>query len=417
MMSGTRIRILDGGLPSGNLRPPPSPPPHLATLTSTHMTGVEERHQAQVLRVGLEIENIGERVPASKKRLSWRFIFADSEEVHTITLEHSRVSGKKRVKLDGKRIGAAENFTPGPWAFDFTVPAHPLVPFQILIKDLNALGLMERARANLNPDALYSLSAHGVDWEVLANRPLKYESATVSKNRWSSNSYARRVHFAVDRNAQKDARVSWLFTFGQDGAVHQLLLEDCADGSKILVLDRMSLRHDQPTDAALTLDLAPTAADGATWTAQHFIGEDEHELVVRVLQDGRYVLHIDGCAWDDMAETDYVLQPGFYPVHSKSTGKVYYRDDESKQTLWEKPVLPRHPEGSERLPPSSAGKHDDDAGETKPVDLDELVDLMNFDDKPSHPPSSVGNAAPTLRPSSHSGGAPHSPAVVVDLLS
>ncbi|CAK4698924.1 hypothetical protein LEN26_001065 [Aphanomyces euteiches] len=335
-----------------------------------------------VLRVGLEIENIGERVPSSKKRLSWRFVFADSEEVHTVTLEHSRVSFKKRVRLDGKRIGASEVYTSGPWSFDFTVETHPFVPFQILIKDLNSLGLLERARANLNPDILYAFYANGKVWESLSDRSLKYENQLGSV-RWSSITYCRRVHFTVDVNEHKDVRVSWLFTFGQDGAVHQLMLEDCADGSKILVLDRTSLRHDQPTDDALTLDLIDSSpSKKETWMAQHLIGEEEHELVVRVLNDrqgeAKYTLHINGCAWEDMAETDYVLQPGFYPVHSKSTGKVYYREDATKQTMWEKPIQPRKASSAATLPPQNSASSISQQGQPVVEDLVKSVDLLDF---------------------------------------
>ncbi|RHY66331.1 hypothetical protein DYB34_006418 [Aphanomyces astaci] len=355
------------------------------------MTGVQEGDLASpsVLRVGLEIENIGERVPSSKKRFSWRFVFADSEEVHTVTLEHSRVSSKKRVKLDGKRIGASESYTAGPWTFEFSVPCYPTVPFQVVIKDLPSLGLLERARANLNPDILYSFWAHGKNWEALTDRPTKYESAGFA-NRWSSMSYCRRVQFTVDSNQQKDVRVSWLFTFGQDGDVHQLLLEDCADGSKILVLDRMSLRHDQPTDSALTLDLVDEInQDG--WVAQHAIGDTEHEMMVRVLHDApsleaKYVLHINGCPWADMAATDYVLQPGYYPVHSKSAGKVYYRDEVNKVTVWEKPIMPRSTSivDAPTIPTDS-----NEEAPAKCVDLDELLvqpmaDLMNFSDDGDH---------------------------------
>ncbi|ETW07641.1 hypothetical protein H310_02108 [Aphanomyces invadans] len=359
-------------------------------MTGAHDEG--DLAMPSVLRVGLEIENIGERIPSSKKRLSWRFVFADSEEVHTVTLEHSRVSAKKRVKLDGKRIGASESFTAGPWTFEFAIPTHPNVPFQIVIKDLPSLGFLERARANLNPDILYSFWVYGKKWEELTDRPLKYESTGLS-NRWSSASYCRRVQFSVDCNQQKDVRVSWMFTFGQDGEVHQLMLEDCADGSKILVLDRMSLRHDQPTDSALTLDLMDEIKQEA-WVAQHSMGESDHELVVRVLHDAssleaKYALFINGCSWVDMASTDYTLQPGYYPVHSKSTGKVYYRDDANKVTVWEKPIVLRNSSGSgadtQVSPTSTKSENAGVSAPLKPVDLGHLlvepmVDLMNFSD-------------------------------------
>lgn len=290
------------------------------------------------LRVGLEVENIGERVAASKKRLSWRFVFAGSEEVHTVTLEHSRVTSKKRVKLDGKRIGASESY--GAWTFDFAVPSHPHVPFQLVLKDINQLSFVERAKAkaNLTADNLYVLLVDRWEWDSLPARELTYEHFVSTK--WSSKSYARRVHYAIDCNEHKDVRVAWTFTFGQDGPVHQLLMEDCADGSKSLVLDRMSIRHDQAPDGPPHM----MAAARADWHATHEMGDDKHALDVVVTKrqgEMRYELRIDGCKWDDMAETEYVLEPGYYPVFSKSTGRVYYRNDVSKQTSWQKPSISR----------------------------------------------------------------------------
>ncbi|EQC39798.1 hypothetical protein SDRG_03221 [Saprolegnia diclina VS20] len=288
------------------------------------------------LRVGLEIENIGERVAASKKRLSWRFVFDGCEEVHTVTLEHSRVTAKKRVKLDGKRIGASESYA-GGWTFDFSVPSRPSVPFQIVIKDINQLSFVERAKAkaNLTADNLYVLLIDRWEWDSLPERELKYERFVSTK--WSSKSYARRVHYAIDCNEHKDVRVAWTFTFGQDGPVHQLLMEDCADGSKSLVLDRTSIRHEEAPNG-------PPPTRGSNWHATHEMGEDKHELAISVSKSQgeiTYALHINGSKWEEMAETEYVLEPGFYPVFSKSTGRVYYRNDTSKQTTWTKPSVLR----------------------------------------------------------------------------
>ncbi|KAF0734660.1 hypothetical protein Ae201684_008730 [Aphanomyces euteiches] len=116
--------------------------------------------------------------------------------------------------------------------------------------------------------------------------------------------------------------------------------------------------------------------------AQHLIGEEEHELVVRVLNDrqgeAKYTLHINGCAWEDMAETDYVLQPGFYPVHSKSTGKVYYREDATKQTMWEKPIQPRKASSAATLPPQNSASSISQQGQPVVEDLVKSVDLLDF---------------------------------------
>ncbi|KAF4322068.1 hypothetical protein BBO99_00003548 [Phytophthora kernoviae] len=66
-------------------------------------------NSSSVLRVSREVENIGARVPMSKKRITWRFVLAGSEQVHTVMLEHSRISAKKRLKLDGRRLYSSDH--------------------------------------------------------------------------------------------------------------------------------------------------------------------------------------------------------------------------------------------------------------------------------------------------------------------
>ncbi|OQS06469.1 hypothetical protein THRCLA_20372 [Thraustotheca clavata] len=362
------------------------------------------------LRVGLEIENIGERVPASKKRVSWRFVFNGSEEVHTVMLEHSRVSAKKRVKLDGKRIGASESYANGPWTFDFNVASRPDMPFQIIIKDINQLSFVERAKAkaNLTADNLYLLLIDDQEWDTLPERELKYERFASEK--WSSKSYARRVTHMIDCNEHKDVRVSWTFTFGQDGPIHQLMMEDCTDGSKSLVLDRMSIRHDPAPENPSNANLGRT-----DWHATHEMGEDKHELEVRVSKgqgEINYELFINGSKWEEMAETEFVLEPGYYPVHSRSTGRVYYRNDIAKLTTWVKPSILR----SEVSKLSSPQARDSTTGWALSPRISALsggIDLISFNEDGTGTASSSRTSSVTSAPDVQAVKQPE----IIDLLS
>eukprot|EP00644_Phytophthora_capsici_P007823 jgi/Phyca11/510566/fgenesh2_kg.PHYCAscaffold_63_\ len=72
--------------------------------------------------------------------------------------------------------------------------------------------------------------------------------------------------------------------------------------------------------------------------------EDQHELdlvVTLVDEEKTYDFFIDGSAWADISQTNFVLESGWYPVYSRSRSAVYYRHEQTGNTQWEKPVINR----------------------------------------------------------------------------
>lgn len=332
---------------------------------------------ASVLRVDREVENIGARVPMSKKRVTWRFVFASSEQVHTVTLEHSRISAKKRLRLDGRRLYSSEDYCAGNWHYDFRVeplavagggdpkqpqsalglPSGPL--FRVAIKDVKSTVVDQRSL-----DGLYELFVDGTPWDQLSDRMLPPSQRRGSNSVWSSALYARRVddsfgELLPEMTGDKSADgtlLTWTFAFGVSGSIHKLELRDLTRGEFIVVLDCRELHrvnHDDITEDS--------------WEFEYSLS-DQHELeiVVTLVDDHKkYEFLIDGCPWQDIGETDFVLQPGWYPVFSRSRNAAYFRH-ESGQTQWEKPIMSRNGSFIDRpsLPhsevsPSSQGNQDD----------------------------------------------------------
>ena len=48
----------------------------------------------------------------------------------------------------------------------------------------------------------------------------------------------------------------------------------------------------------------------------------EHGLEISIWNKSDYELVLNGMDWDEIAETDYLLLPGWCTVQSKSSGKV-----------------------------------------------------------------------------------------------
>jgi hypothetical protein len=332
---------------------------------------------ARVLRVDREVENIGARVPLSKKRVTWRFVFAGAEQVHTVTLEHSRISAKKRLRLDGRRLFSSEEYCAGNWHYDFGVdpaasasagdgthgkPRDPTAPvFRVAIRDVKSTVVDQRSL-----DGLYELFVDGTPWERLGERALpasqrRGSSATV----WSSALYARRVDDSLgellpemtgDRNAD-GTLLTWTFAFGVSGSIHKLELRDLTRGEFVVVLDCRELHrvdHDDITEDS--------------WEFEYSLSDNhELEIVVTLVDDHKqYEFFIDGSPWADIGETDFVLQPGWYPVYSRSRNAAYFRHEATGQTQWEKPIMSRNGSLIDRpsLPhsevsPSSQGNQED----------------------------------------------------------
>jgi hypothetical protein len=259
---------------------------------------------SSVLRVSKEVENIGARVPLSKKRL----------------------------KLDGRRLHSSDQYA-ASWHYDFSVGKDPSTPFRVVIRDAKS-SVVDQGRL----ETLYELVADGVHWEQLSERFLpvahRHHMATV----WSSDMYVRRVE---DTRGQLlsdgDERppgtlLTWTFAFGVNGGVHKLELRDLEKGEFVVVLDCRELKR---------VDFDEIQGD--MWEFEYDL-EDQHELdlVVTLVDDHKtYDFFIDGSAWNDISQTNFVLESGWYPVYSRSRSAVYFRHEGTGNTQWEKPTVNR----------------------------------------------------------------------------
>ncbi|TYZ63594.1 hypothetical protein PybrP1_010888 [[Pythium] brassicae (nom. inval.)] len=286
-----------------------------------------------VLRVSREVENIGERVPMSKKRVSWRFVLDGSEQVHTLALEHSLITAKKRLRLDGRRLFHSEQYCAGDWTYAFRVDDHePL--FTVAIKDVKTTVVDQHSLAGI-----YELYVEGHAWEQLSERVFAgVPKRKISNPVWSSDKFARRVSdetFDLQHNSQQPGTGrAWVFAFGVLGTIHKLELWDLEQGEFVVVLDCRELAR-----------VSHDGIDGETWEFEYTLA-NQHELVVTVTLEGdgerRADLAIDGSPWKDMSETDFVLQPGWFPVFSRSKGTAYFRSLDTTETKWEKPIMSRN---------------------------------------------------------------------------
>ncbi|KAG1686198.1 hypothetical protein DVH05_007080 [Phytophthora capsici] len=287
---------------------------------------------SSVLRVSSEVENIGARVPMSKKRVTWRFVLAGSEQVHTVMLEHSRISAKKRLKLDGRRLYSSDQYATN-WHYDFHVGKDSLTPFRVVIRDVKT-SVVDQGRL----ETVYDLLAEGVHWDQLAERflPVAHRHHTASV--WSSDMYVRRVEDTRgELLSDGDERppgtlLTWTFAFGVNGSIHKLELRDLEKGEFVVVLDCRELKRVSFDDI-----------QGEMWEFEYDL-EDQHELdlvVTLVDEEKTYDFFIDGSAWADISQTNFVLESGWYPVYSRSRSAVYYRHEQTGNTQWEKPVINR----------------------------------------------------------------------------
>ncbi|KAG7387338.1 hypothetical protein PHYPSEUDO_014432 [Phytophthora pseudosyringae] len=313
---------------------------------------------SSVLRVSKEVENIGQRVPMSKKRVTWRLVLAGSEQVHTVMLEHSRISAKKRLKLDGRRLYSSDQYATN-WHYDFHVGKQDtaLTPFRVVIRDVKT-SVVDQGRL----ETVYDLVAEGVQWDQLAERflPVAHRHHTASV--WSSDMYVRRVE---DTRGQLlsdgDERppgtlLTWTFAFGVNGSVHKLELRDLEKGEFVVVLDCRELKRVSFDDI-----------HGDMWEFEYDL-EDQHELdlvVTLVDEEKTYDFFIDGSAWNDISKTNFVLESGWYPVYSRSRSAVYFRHEQTGNTMWEKPTVDREDSRSirpiqefEQVSPGSQGLDD-----------------------------------------------------------
>ncbi|ETN05449.1 hypothetical protein PPTG_14186 [Phytophthora nicotianae INRA-310] len=287
---------------------------------------------SSVLRVSKEVENIGARVPMSKKRVTWRFVLAGSEQVHTVMLEHSRISAKKRLKLDGRRLYSCDHYATN-WHYDFHVGQDTLTPFRVVIRDVKS-SVVDQGKL----ETVYDLLAEGVHWDLLAERFLPIAHRHHTGSVWSSDMYVRRVE---DTRGQLlsdgDERppgtlLTWTFAFGVNGSIHKFELRDLEKGEFVVVLDCRELKRVSFDDIHEDM-----------WEFEYDL-EDQHELdlvVTLVDEEKTYDFFIDGSAWSDISQTNFVLESGWYPVYSRSRSAVYFRHEQTGNTQWEKPIVDR----------------------------------------------------------------------------
>ncbi|CAI5708378.1 unnamed protein product [Peronospora effusa] len=300
--------------------------------TISSASGNDGSNSSSVLRVSKEVENIGARVAMSKKRITWRFVLAGSEQVHTLMLEHSRISAKKRLKLDGHQLFTTEQYATN-WHYDFHVGVDPSTPCRMIIRDLKT-SVVDEGRL----ETIYDLVADGVNWDQLAERciPVAFRHPAVSV--WSSDMYVRRVEesrgelLSDGGERPPGTLLTWTFAFGLNGSVHKLELRDLEKGEFVVVLDCRELERIDFDDI-----------QGDTWEFEYDL-EDQHELdlVVTLVDEHKiYNFFIDGSAWNDISETNFVLESGWYPVFSRSRSAVYFRHEGRGNTQWEKPIIDR----------------------------------------------------------------------------
>ncbi|KAG5180944.1 hypothetical protein JKP88DRAFT_200068 [Tribonema minus] len=58
----------------------------------------------QPFQIYKEVANIGKTVESSKKRICWRFSFGEEGDEHEVVLEHSTLSGKKKLYVNGEQV-------------------------------------------------------------------------------------------------------------------------------------------------------------------------------------------------------------------------------------------------------------------------------------------------------------------------
>lgn len=304
------------------------------SIDSTSSTGTcSGSTSSTVLRVSKEVENIGARVPMSKKRVTWRFVLAGSEQVHTLMLDHSRLSAKKRLKLDGRRLYTSEHYAAN-WHYDFHVGDDAVATaFRVTIRDAKSAVVDQRKL-----ETVYDLVADGVPWEHLAERFLPVTRRPHSTTVWSRDMYVRRVADTIGElwtdggERPPGTLVTWTFAFGTSGSLHKLELRDFEEGALVVVLDCRELHR-----------VSYDAIQAETWAFEYDLdAHHELELVVTLVDDRKtYDLVIDGSPWHDIGETNFVLEAGWYPVYSRSRSAVYFRHDQTGNTQWEKPIVDR----------------------------------------------------------------------------
>lgn len=87
---------------------------HVARIYNPHPDPLE---RGPPKRVNRDEAHVGERIAASKKRISWTFTLGDCETIHEVVLTHSIMTYKKLVEFDRRQMHLSSTAHPGDWCF------------------------------------------------------------------------------------------------------------------------------------------------------------------------------------------------------------------------------------------------------------------------------------------------------------
>lgn len=121
-----------------------------------------------ICRIKHAIEDIGDRFSASKKRITWQFNFPESHQVHTITLEHSLLTGKKRIRVDGTLVSRDLKYSLGAWHHAFSFDEKPSIVFSLEIAQV-------KPACDISSMYRLTLGSPGAQrpWQDMPTRPLE----------------------------------------------------------------------------------------------------------------------------------------------------------------------------------------------------------------------------------------------------
>nr|CCA16795.1 conserved hypothetical protein [Albugo laibachii Nc14] len=289
--------------------------------------------QDHVQRIGKEVESVGERFSFTRKRVSWHFVFVGSMRVRTIVLAHSRFSGGKQIWLDGRRVFESETYSSGNWM-------HQLNPVDAQHKGTTVTIMIRAARGFFpNEEAInssYQLCVSGKMWEELPEREMLKQSLAPCV--WAKDRYVRRMFFE-SRNMKaceggEGQVTAWTFTYGQLNSIHRLEIFDNETLGELLVcLDMRVLKRTKYEEII-----------SEVWEFEYIQPPNYHSLWIRAIimdETKVYEFLIDGCPWNTITETDYMLAPHWLPVYSRSQDATYFANELSKESRWKAPLVSR----------------------------------------------------------------------------
>jgi hypothetical protein len=71
-----------------------------------------------------DISDVGKTVAGSKKRVRWRFTFGEEGDEHEVVLEHSTLSGRKRLYVNDELLFESQKVTSFEWSHGWAMGSH-----------------------------------------------------------------------------------------------------------------------------------------------------------------------------------------------------------------------------------------------------------------------------------------------------